>query len=471
MAHNYATEAFLASLDQKAEEMRQRIRGTTTSVTYTGNAYYVANDGDDAACGSESAPWASLARVSKAELRDGDAVFFKRGDLFRGQLIAKSGVTYSAYGVGEKPKLYGSPFNMADPQKWLLTDTPDVYRYDAVLSNDIGALVFDDGASCGIKVMKLHNNENEHCLNLETGEPFDSYRDLRHDLDFWHAYRENEDKALYLCSKEGNPGERFHSIEFSPKGHLICATHNVTIDNLCLKYCGSHGVGGSGTTHDLRVQNCEFGWIGGSIQGETLFGHLHPTRYGNGVEIYGGCLNFSVVDCLFYQIYDAAVTHQFNTGGKQTIMENVLYARNLIETSTYSIEYFLSKIGDSDSMMKNIVMEDNFCRFAGYGWGDQRPDKDTPAHIKGWTADNPANGFIIRRNIFDRSRYSLLQAGCMDKGSEAILENNTYIQYEGNLLGDFGKLPAEKYTFDESAVHILQEVYGDKGASVYTVKK
>lgn len=469
MAHIYATEAFLALLDRQADEMRQKIQNTPTSVTCSGNAYYVANDGDDAACGSENAPWASLARVSNAELREGDAVFFKRGDLFRGSLAAKPGVTYSAYGVGEKPKLYGSPFNMADPQKWLLTDTPNVYRYDAVLTDDIGALVFDDGASWGIKVMKLRSNENDHCLNLETGEPFDSYRDLRHDLHFWHAYRENEEKALYLCSKNGNPGERFQSIEFSPKGNLISATHGVTIDNLCLKYCGSHGVGSS-TTHDLRVQNCEFGWIGGSIQGEALFGRLNPTRFGNGVEIYGGCQNFSVVDCLFYQIYDAAVTHQFNAGGKQTLMENVLYARNLIETSTYSIEYFLSQVGDSGSMMKNIVMEDNFCRLAGYGWGDQRPDKDTPAHIKGWTADNPANGFIIRRNIFDRSRYSLLQADCMDKGFEAVLENNTYIQYEGQLLGDFGTLPAKKYTFDENAEHILREVYGDTSASVYAVR-
>lgn len=50
-------------------------------------------------------------------LKSGDAVFFERGGLWRGYLDCAEGVTYSAYGQGEKPRIYGSPENGADPNK------------------------------------------------------------------------------------------------------------------------------------------------------------------------------------------------------------------------------------------------------------------------------------------------------------------------------------------------------------------
>ena len=44
-------------------------------------------------------------------------------------------------------------------------------------------------------------------------------------------------------------------------------------------YVGAHGVG-VGTVKNLKVANCEFGWIGGSIQSEGIFGRNWPTRFG-----------------------------------------------------------------------------------------------------------------------------------------------------------------------------------------------
>lgn len=466
----YATKEFLEELDKKANEMRERIRNTKTDVKFTGKAYYVASDGDDSNDGTQEKPWKSLARVSEAELSLGDAVFFKRGDIFRGVLFTKEGVVYSAYGDGEKPKLYGSPFNMADESKWIETDTKNVYMYDDFFSADIGAIIFNDGDDgCATKVMKLQQDDGT-TLNLETKEPFSDYHDLVHDLDFWHAYRENEEKRLYLCSTKGNPAKRFKSIEFSPKSNLIIAKNGVHIDNLCIKYCGAHGVG-SGTNTGLKITNCEFGWIGGSIHGEFIYGRKHPTRYGNAVEIYGGCKDYSVINSYFYQVYDAAITHQVGCNKEHRfMMENVLYYGNLIETSSYSIEYFLSSVGETGSLMDNIVMQNNFCRFAGYGWGDQRPDKDTPAHIKGWNSENPSRNFRITGNIFDRSRYNILQAGCIDEESTPTLEGNVYIQYENNLLGNLGKNPSPVYKYNSDAERIIKDIYGDKTAEIYIVK-
>jgi hypothetical protein len=45
-------------------------------------------------------------------------------------LHCKKGVTYSAYGTGEKPKFYGSPEDGADPAKWkLVPGTNNIWEY------------------------------------------------------------------------------------------------------------------------------------------------------------------------------------------------------------------------------------------------------------------------------------------------------------------------------------------------------
>ena len=79
--------------------------------------------GNDAAEGTaESAAWQSLDKVNAAELMPGDQVLFKRGGLWRGQLVPQSGsqaarIVYGAYGVGEKPILQGS-IARSQPEEW-----------------------------------------------------------------------------------------------------------------------------------------------------------------------------------------------------------------------------------------------------------------------------------------------------------------------------------------------------------------
>ncbi|HOF38670.1 MAG TPA: hypothetical protein PLD73_01255, partial [Candidatus Hydrogenedentes bacterium] len=72
--------------------------------------YYVANAGSDGNSGlSPQEAWASLAQVNEHPLSPGDAVLFRRGDAWRGQLVSQSGsdegghITYGAYGEGPKP--------------------------------------------------------------------------------------------------------------------------------------------------------------------------------------------------------------------------------------------------------------------------------------------------------------------------------------------------------------------------------
>ena len=97
-----ATKEFLRELDTLAAARRAEIRAAKDEVTFTGTAYYVSADGCDEADGlSPATAWQSLTRVSNAALQPGDAVRFRRGDLFRGTVLCKAGVTYCAYGEGE----------------------------------------------------------------------------------------------------------------------------------------------------------------------------------------------------------------------------------------------------------------------------------------------------------------------------------------------------------------------------------
>lgn len=76
--------------------------------------YYVdATRGNDAATGTRSAPWKTVARVNRARIPAGSTVYFKAGSSYASSvLVAGSGaagspVTYTSYGTGAKPAMGG----------------------------------------------------------------------------------------------------------------------------------------------------------------------------------------------------------------------------------------------------------------------------------------------------------------------------------------------------------------------------
>lgn len=459
----------IAKVDRAAERMKHHILNSATDVKPLGTVYYVSVEGDDANDGlSPQTPLRTLAKVNELELKPSDGVMFRRGDVWRGSISTREGVTYSAYGRGAKPRIYGSPCDAAVEGEWLATDVPNVYMYSKELSNDVGTLVFNGGeAGCAFKVIKVLRN-GLPALHIDTGEVFESYRDLKRDLDMYHDYRDK--KRIYLCSTEGSPAERFESIELLTYGNVFRATDGVHIDNICMKYCGAHAVG-AGTTKGLKVTNCELGWIGGSIQFENPVGA--PTRFGNAIEIYGGCEDFTIDNCYIYQVYDAALTHQHQGDTQELLtMKNVSYTHCLVEDCVYAIEYFLGREDTiKEHYMLNILFENNILRRAGMGWGSQRPDKITPAIIKSWSHhNNRAFNYHIRRNIFDRSTFDLLNIGYRDSYSAPQMECNTYIQY---LNADGGHLGQERtlYRYDEAFPAVMERIFGEtKGKYIFIEK-
>ena len=431
----------VSDVDVEAGKLKNEILNSASSYRATGTIYYVSNEGDDANSGlSPSSPIRTLDKVNALALHRGDAVLFRRGDLWRGHIDVKDGTIFSAYGDGPKPRLYASPYDAAVTGTWNLTSTPNVYAYSNTVAKDVGTLVFDEGdAGCAYKVLKKCNYLGE-TFHIDTGEPFTNYQDLHRDLDMYHDL---ETGTVYLCSTAGNPASRFTSIEMPIKQYVFTANNcGCVIDNLCIKYSGAHGIGAAGYVKDLTVTNCEIGWMGGSIHNERTTPSSpgqwsRDTRYGNGIEIWGSCESFYVDHNYIYQAFDAGVTHQFSAS-RVVNMDNVSYTNNLIEYCVYPIEYWLSVPENyvEQSGMHNFLIRGNILRLTGeYGWGIQRANKETPAAIKTWTNPNPAFNFRMEGNIIDRAKPTLLNITAGRPEWYPQCRANVYLQERGVEIG------------------------------------
>lgn len=445
----------LSEIERLEWQRISEIRATDTDVNVSGKAYFFANHGSDANSGlSPDNPKKTLTELSTLNLKAGDGVFFNRGDIFRGSIKAVRGVTYSAYGTGNKPIISMSPGNFTGKSNWELTDTPNVYKLKTAIEHDVGLVVFDGGDAWSEKRIKGRPDFVEGKLS-----------DLDKDLTMWHdvASPTNAYGYLYLRSDSGNPGERFSSIELSPRKNVISAASDIVVDNLHITNTGAHGVG-SGDVENLTVQNCEFSWIGGSwFRTDTL------SRYGNAVEVYGGCDGYTVENCYIYQVYDAGVTHQLTKSPeRECLMKDVRYINNVITDTSYPVEYFIAEANEGVThLMQNIEISGNVILRTGLGFGDQRPDKEQPSAIKGWDSHNMSENFVINNNIFALSKYRMLQIGVGDSAWTPTFFGNTYLQYAD---GDFGNIGfCGNASYDYAIKQYIDDASKDGNAEVYYV--
>ncbi len=455
-----ADEKLFEELDAKAEAMKVAVLNTASEyeVKEGKKVYYFAADGNDSNDGlSEETPKKTINALSNLTLSSGDVVLFKRGDTFRGKFSAVAGVTYSAYGEGEKPTISGSEKNYADPMDWMTTDYPNVWKYRGKLKN-VGIILFDYTGEIG--------NYEETYGTMRISGASDGFVDesnLDGDLQFWSDLGT---EALYLYSEE-NPGDRFESIEIGTVGNTIAIGGNkdVTIDNLHIMLTGSHGVG-AGTTKNLTVRNCVFDWLGGSIL--AGFGGANTTRYGNAVEVYGGVDNYKVYNNWMYQIYDTGVTHQFNVSAdtKKNVMNDVEYYNNLIEYCFWSIEYYNAKGGeDTYRETTNVYIHDNFCRLGGYGWGCAGRESGAPMYCIGSMPDKTEN-YVTENNIFDRCTGFLVSTYGQATNGDYKFTHNTYVQPYGAKLS---QIDGAVQLYDGSAADNLKKYLDEDDPVLYYI--
>ncbi|MBR5308973.1 MAG: hypothetical protein IKU43_09390 [Clostridia bacterium] len=465
----------ISEIQAKIEEISQKriseIRNTPTEVQIKGTAYYVSNDGDDNNDGkSPEKAWKTIERACKEEkLTSGDGIFFRRGDFFRGIVkTEKEGITLSAYGEGAKPVLTTATRNSADPSMWIETDVPNVWEYYETNHDcDIGAIIFDDKFT----PRKIYRSKEEDGTQLDfrAKRVFNDYHDFVDDMTFFHDRYDTG--KIYICSKRGNPGTLAKDIELSRRGAVIFAKNYTTIDNLCLAYTcfGSS----SGNSKGLTVQNCELKWIGGAIQVELgpnmgrFASRTWPTPFGNGIEIYGEAVDFTCRNNYFWQQYDAAVTHQCGRGETPLNNKNVRYLDNVMEHSVYSIEIFYGESPLGNRSNNDTLIEGNIMRMGGGFGHDARPDENVTALIRHGAVMNNTNDYIIRNNIFDRSKTYLVSA-FNDGGSKAQYFDNIFVQEKGKK---YVTRLGSTYVFDENLKGEIEKTGTETGSAYVLVEE
>ena len=422
---------YTSSVKNKYEDsMNERIKEIKSSesidpASITGTCYYISSiNGDDANDGlSPETPWASMTNLYRVasggtvilnNVKEGDGVFFERGSVFNSSekgcvfnygetdspeynLTAVPGVTYSAYGEGEKPLFTRAIKTGSGTGTWEKTEYKNIWMIDVSSSGDgykdIGNIVLKRGDTegWGIKVIPANplNPYDEGALTVfcdmvtngfgdvfsSGGTTFENVGCLNNNLEYFSDFTRGK---LYMYYDGGNPADAFDEIILCGYESPIGISKNeidtpTVIDNLCIKYGGSHGIRGG---YRFTVQNCEIGWIGGALQETTG----STTRYGNAIENWGGCDGFSVVNCYSYQIYDTHFTTQSATPDS---MKNVEIAGNVLTYSNSPFEIF----GGSEYV--NIHVHDNYMAYSGYHFGHQRVRKNA-SFISGvkWNSEN-----------------------------------------------------------------------------------
>ncbi len=405
--------------DEEAEELRNQILSATDSLKqgtgWLNKTVYVAEDGNDSLLnpGTSKDNPITINKLSSITLRSGDLVLFKRGDTFRlsEEIRPVDGVSYGAYGEGDKPKLLGSLKNYAN-ESWT-TDDNIIWKV-YLGTSEAAQVVFNDGEWVGYLKPTLDEVVN--------------------DGDF---YYDTTEMVLYLYLNQINPAKYFDSIEIATtmrafNKHGDTETNDNNFQNLCFKYF-TFGAMNLSFTDNVQITNCEMGWLGGKLKS-------NGTRYGNAIQLWRHSNNTTVSNNYIYQVFDAAITFQ---GSHDNDYTNLTFNDNLIEYCSMNFEFWgnskneaTDTSADYYTTMYNIAFEDNILRFGGYGYaGMQRTTQENQAMVLCWNTEyneDQIQDFTIKNNIFDTATcyfyYGTPTFEYVD------ISSNTYYQGSGSNL-------------------------------------
>jgi len=432
-----------------------------------GTVYYVsAKNGNDKADGlTPETAWQTLSRVivkSRKTIKAGDVVAFERGGIYRATDVAfetVSGVTYTAFGQGEKPIITSSLGDTADPAFWSQTEeNPNVWKCSRNVSFfGVGNIVFNGGESQGTPVYLEYYDESLDGAtgNVLTGLPFESYEDLTEDGQFRYVRDEvrNAD-ILYLYCSAGNPGEVYDSIEFCREINAISCSEreNVVLENLSVRYSGRHGIV-LNNAKNITVRNCEVAYIGGSVMPYTEDDYRRwEDTLGNGIEVYGSVDGFFVENCYIHHVVDEAITTQ-HTGAP---MLNLHYTDNVITHCRQAVSLW----GATEANVLEFSRND--CWYTGYGLPtEHRIRFGEDGGVIELDTKNLDLELRLEDNLIAFATVVMVQLdACRDTFS---FSGNTYIGEDTAYLTVGGVT----YHWDDSGAKALQNTAGDRDATLY----
>ncbi len=429
--------------------------------TYTGTAYYISSsegrDGNDGL--SPDRPIKDIGYINAINLKPGDAVFFKRGDTWRlvdNLLLGQEGVTYSAYGEGEKPLITGSPENGAESRKWQLEYEDEsgkkVWKFYRDMT-DVGGIVIDgrkdvlrraygwwNGSEYididtrlvsenlfydwqlsenGTQKPEISLENLEFCCMIDYSGC--DYPIRRHEL----YYK----GGLYLRCDQGNPGEVFDSIEFmtqelaGPNAWMpvvYCAS-NCVFDNLNISYWSNCAIstGGDGAAENFIMQNCEVAYGGNGIH-EFISSEPTTEFMLSGDGIYGLARNGKVLNNYVHDVDGGAITFEAGQSDGTVEVDYFIAANNLVERCGAGIQL---NDGNNNWIFDEISIDCNIITDIGGGWTHNCFCPAAAIAIGSWGKVN-SSSIDIRNNVMLGSTMSIL---FLNESENVSLSDNCYI--------------------------------------------
>ncbi|MBQ2782022.1 MAG: hypothetical protein IJE94_02355 [Oscillospiraceae bacterium] len=476
--------------------------------TYTGTAYYVSNDGNDNNDGlSPETAWKTLKKVAEVNgfwgdaplLKAGDAVFFRRGDVFRMKEIGwdpyladeaalhlkVDGVIYSAYGEGEKPIITESTENGSGAEKWNLVYEDDtgkkIWQYYRDM-RDVSRLVLNDGEVLTPRVYEYYNengytsceatgwwqHEAEGVTLLDTLLPLEDSmtenltiisRPVR--LEPESHWINGEVGPLYLRCDKGNPGELYQSIEFTEyqlNGIIQLRASDVVFDNISFRCNGSAYMKSGWESGDWKeikntvIQNCEFAYGGCTVTfyREREDGALVVEVQGDG--IYNIVRNTTIRNNYFHDGATSSVTYEGDNFDDKDAANG--YFRYLDNVSVNTNGIRLDSTADALKYLDSVKVCGNQV------WNTGRMDSGKYGYSEGSLVLMPNNygECIVSDNVFygtenGHAMNALLDIFLYDFEDAGYTRpqfgNNTYVQYAGRNFGDFLMQGGETWAMDD----------------------
>ena len=411
------TDAEDAEFVKLIKDRIHEIRYSADAVTpadIKGKCYYISSlRGDDANDGlSPDTPWRSPSKLQvwhddgswEEVAHEGDGVFFERGSEFYPEiynnacktvLLVNSGVTYGAYGVGEKPALYGALDFGGGNGRWTKTEWENVWELDPEQIDarpefrsykcDIGNIIIDGGRYTGVKITPYedyHKNGKEptdddyapfgvgkKTLNVGFVSNGLSYftvgerpcenpgTALKNNLEFLHDRKEGR---LYLYwDGETSPADAFDDIKVSKNAPpLHCSTgprplwdfHSLWVDNLTFKYSTDYLLRLEG--RDLKMTNCIIGYSNKSV-----------STVASGVEVAGNVDGWIIDNCFFHDVGDGPLSSQGCEGAHGA---GLRWENNVITTSGCGVEIWHTGL-EKGSYQKDVSVRNNILAYIGAG--------------------------------------------------------------------------------------------------------
>ena len=503
--------------------------------TYTGTAYYISNDGNDDNDGlTPETAWRTLKKVAEANgfwgddplLKAGDAVFFRRGDMFRMKEIGRDpyhgdeavltilvdGVSYSAYGEGEKPILTESTENGSGAEKWNLVyedgTGKKIWQYYRDM-RDVSMIVLNDGEAITTRVYEYYD-ENGYISCEATGwwmheEEGVTLKDsllpleesLTEDLTIISRPTRSSPEEnymicgigpLYMRCDRGNPGELYDSVEFSEyqlKSLVWLFSSDIVFDNISfrcngnsyIKNCIGNGPIKNGINwkeiQNTVIQNCEFAYGGGSVTFYETRESEATIVVQQGDGIYNIVRNALLQNNYFHDSILPAVTYEGEGFDDKDTIDGYYHFLNNVCVNTMGIR--LDSTADALKYLDSVKVCGNQV------WNTGHMDNGKYAYSEGSLVLMPNNygECVIEDNVFygtenGHAMNALLDIFLHDFEDAGYtrpqLQNNTYVQYTGRNFGDFLMQGSEAWAMDDPKLLIkAAELLGDTTSKFYII--